>query len=160
MEPTQTFAAYKAQQLGYPARLMGYTPNDQYYWYEPDLAWASALCNPERFGLDPDTCAREQASTYVLPEVWNDNMAPRFPTGAVLAGKPATFGDCFSAGDVLLWLPPGQAPDCTSLARLVKQEAGHLLLAYDNGGHTLRLPWHELSPALYVVTCYVRQPIV
>jgi hypothetical protein len=156
-----TYSERLAQQLGYPLGVCGYSPNERAYWFEPALAWANALLNPEQHGLDPDACARELRGLQALPLVWNENMAPRFATGTFLAGRLVGPDTALAVGDVLLWTALGDAPDCPTLARLVSIELDCLRLSSDNGGHPYVLAWGPGAPALhlYRVTHYISQPV-
>ena len=149
-----------AQAQGYPATLFGFTPNDGPYWREPGMPWVLPLLNPQHFGLDPVACQTELHGLMAF-DLWNENMAPRFPRGTYLAGKPLPWGsEEVEPGHLLAWLAPGEAWDCFDLARVVEIHATYLLLAYDNGGHTLRLPWQHAypTPRAYRITHYVTQP--
>lgn len=156
----ETYSEAQARRLGYPLGVCGYSPNERFYWHEPTLGWANSLLNATAHGLDPVAAARELATLYALPLVWNENMAPRFVTGTFLAGKPLAYGDKLAVGAVLLWTEPGDAADCPTLARLVAVEPTGLRLACDNGGQALWLPWtaDTALAGVYRVTHYVSQP--
>ncbi|MDO7888187.1 hypothetical protein [Hymenobacter cheonanensis] len=156
----QTSSERIAQDLGYPLGVCGYSPNERYYWFDPALGWANTLLNPQHYGLDPEACAKEIASLYALPLVWNENMAPRFITGTFLAGKVLAVGEVVQVGNVLMWWEPGDARDCPTLGRVVAVEPDLIRLACDNGGHAYRLAWGPGAPAweVYRVTHYLSQP--
>jgi len=76
--PTQEAAA-----LGFPATFMGFTPDQRGYWHEPGLPWLTV--EQARAGL-LDAQGRPTVPAYY--DIRSQNMAPRFPAGAVLVGLP------------------------------------------------------------------------
>lgn len=148
-----------AQQLGYPSHLFGFTPNERAYWTEPGMPWVLPLLNPAHFGLDPVTCEQELAGLMAF-RPWNDNMAPRFADGCLVAGKPLAWGAPVQVGQLLAWVGPGEALDCFELARVVAVGAGELWLACDHSPARHCLPWGVGLPdyPVYRITHYVTQP--
>lgn len=144
---------------GYPSHCFGYSPNEQGYWTEPGMPWVLPLLNPRHHGLDPAACEQELAGLMAF-RPWNENMAPRFPDGCFLAGKPLPWGAPVQVGQVLAWVAPGDAWDCFALARVVEVQADALRLACDHSPARYRLPWGVGLPAfpVYRITHYVTQP--
>lgn len=158
----QTFHEAQAARLGWPAGVCGYSPNEAYYYHEPGLGWLTTLLNAAQLGLDPKEAAAELANLTWLPPMWNDNMAPRFPTGTRLAGKKLKVGRPVAVGSVLCFWLPGEAKDCPEWARVVSLAGGQLRLACDNGSKPYCLPWTKTDAArvgpVYLGTHYARLP--
>lgn len=76
--PTEEAAA-----LGFPAALFGFTPEQRAYWHEPGLPWLTAAQVNA-----PLLDARGLPTVPTYFDIRSQNMAPRFPAGAVVVGLP------------------------------------------------------------------------
>ncbi|MGI4871495.1 MAG: hypothetical protein ACRYFX_09990 [Janthinobacterium lividum] len=122
--PTQ-----EAQQLGFPATLFGFTPNDRAYWHEPGLPWFTPELreNPplNRVGLQSIPC---------IGDIATDSMAPRFPRGCAVNTMPVhkreylvlgrVYTHCFLNAETGEWE--------WAIGRLVKIGGNYLEVKADN----------------------------
>jgi len=158
---TQTYHEAEAQRLGWPASVCGYSPNEAYYYHE-NLRWVNALLNPEHHGLDPAKAKAELRNLRVLPPMWNENMAPRFPTGTSVAGKQLKVGQPVPIGAVVCFWLAGEVWECPEWARVVSCRHGQLRLVCDNGQRPYCLPWGKQDAPrvgrVFVATHYMRLP--
>lgn len=76
-------ATTRAQALGLPATLFGFTPDHRAYWLEPGLPWLTAAMHdnmPLGYNGAP--------ALLCIGEMGGDNMAPRFPKGCSVQTVP------------------------------------------------------------------------
>jgi hypothetical protein len=76
-------ATTRAQVLGLPATLFGFTPDNSAYWLEPGLPWLTpTMYDNMPLGYDGHPVL------LCIGEMGGDNMAPRFPKGCSVQTAP------------------------------------------------------------------------
>lgn len=123
-----------AAERGYPSTLLGYTPNDTAYWFEPGLPWASAPTTEPLARRSLRGPAKRRAELIFT----SDAMAPRFPEGMLVDLEAVHTRQELEVGRVYVHLHPAGA-DRPHVGRLAHVGAAGLELTQDN--HPTSLHW-------------------
>ncbi|GAA4503160.1 hypothetical protein GCM10023172_27550 [Hymenobacter ginsengisoli] len=161
----------QAAALGYPATLVGFTPDQRGYWFEPGLPWFTA----EMFQNHP-LDNREGTPDYFkgwstipcIGDVECDHMAPRFPRGCAINTMPVHTKDMLVVGKVYTYRYTNSATGLEewNIGRLVKIGGNYLEVASDNPSpdEADRTIWlleeeeHKATWAVREVTHYASYP--
>jgi hypothetical protein len=134
-----------AAERGYPATLMGFTPNDRAYWREPGLPPIAYL---------PSESMDGPTAEFIFV---TNRMAPRFPDGTVVGLEPVESRQDLVVGRVYVQLTANNVGELP-VGRLARVGRTTLELTQDND--PVPLTWslgadeQTETQGLHEVTCY------
>ncbi|MGI4867485.1 MAG: hypothetical protein ACRYFZ_26435 [Janthinobacterium lividum] len=125
-------ACVRAQALGLPATLFGFTPEQPEYWHEPGLP--SLTARQMNFIDDMPLDYRGNQALLCVGQLETNSMAPRFPEGCAVQSAPVwdkanlaigrVYIYCYREGSASAWR--------YEIGRLVKIGGNYLEVTVDN----------------------------
>lgn len=145
-----------AIQRGFPASIMGFSPNDTGYWAEPDLPWTNRT---------PNTRAELEAfrllgnGVFIDAHIKDDRMGPRFMAGCSVRVSPITHRRDIKDG-VYIWQWEQDGKQYMNMGRLQQVMRGQLQMTQDVDGSDVvcRLRWTNPTFKLFKVVGYNHRP--